>query len=107
MITFIVHLRVPPANVAAFEALMHDVVEMIRAHEPGVAYYDWAKSADEPDTYVVIEVYRDAEVHAEHMASAWIKESLPKSAALIEGRPRIRQYVSGGSQPVGRIVASE
>lgn len=83
------------------------VAEMTHKHEPGVAYYEWAKSVDEPDTYVVIEVYRDAEVHAGHMASAWVQESLPRSAALIEGRPHIRQYVSGGSRPVPRRVASD
>lgn len=107
MITFIAHLRVRPENAEAFEALMTHVAAMTRQHEPGVAYYDFAKSADEPDTYVVVEVYRDAEVHAGHMASPWVTESLPKSAALIEGRPHIRQYVSGDSQPVRRTVASD
>jgi quinol monooxygenase YgiN len=47
-------------------------------------------------------VYRDTEVHAAHMASAWVRESLPKSAGLIEGKPEIRQYVSPGSEPVRR-----
>jgi quinol monooxygenase YgiN len=107
VITFIAHLRVRPENAEAFEALMAHVAAMTRQHEPGVAYYDFAKSADEPDTYVVVEVYRDAEVHAGHMASPWVVESLPKSAALIEGRPHIRQYVSGDSQPVRRTVASD
>ena len=103
----IAHLRVKPENAPAFEALMTEVVRQTREHEPGVVHYDFAKSADEPDTYVVVEVYRDAEVHAGHMASPWVKESLPKSAALIEGRPHIRQYVNGGSQPVRRMVASD
>lgn len=107
MITFIAHLRVSPENAPAFEALMHDVTARTRANEPGVVHYDFAKSADEADTYVVVEVYRDAQVHAAHMASAWVTESLPKSAALIEGRPHIRQYVNGGSTPVGRTVASD
>jgi quinol monooxygenase YgiN len=107
VITFIAHLRVRPGNAEAFEALMTYVAAMTREHEPGVAWYDYAKSADEPDTYVVVEVYRDAEVHAGHMASAWVNESLPKSAALIEGKPHIRQYVSGGSQPVSRTLASD
>ncbi len=107
MITFIAHLRVKPENAAAFEALMTHVVAMTHEHEPGVVHYDYARSADEPDTFVVIEVYRDAPVHAAHMASAWVIESLPKSAALIEGRPHIRQYVSGDSQPVRRTVASD
>lgn len=107
MITFIAHLRVRPENAAAFEALMAHVVEMTRAHEPGVVHYDFAKSADEADTYVVVEVYRDAEVHAAHMASPWVVESLPRSARLIEGRPHIRQYVNGGSRPVRRTVESD
>lgn len=107
MITFIAHLRVPPENAAAFEELMTYVAKMTHEHEPGVVYYEFAKSADEPDTFVVIEVYRDAEVHAAHMASPWVTESLPKSARLIEGRPHIRQYVSGDSKPVRRSVASD
>lgn len=103
----IAHLQVAPANAAAFEALMTHVADMTHAHEPGVAWYEWSRSVDEADTYVVIEVYRDAEVHAAHMASAWVRESLPRSAALIEGRPHIRQYVSGDSRPVARTVASD
>jgi quinol monooxygenase YgiN len=107
VITYIAHLRVPPQNAEAFTALMTYVAEMTHEHEPGVAYYEFAKSVDEPDTFVVIEVYRDAEVHAGHMASAWVRESLPKSAALIEGRPHIRQYVSGDSEPLRRTVESD
>ncbi|MEJ5977392.1 putative quinol monooxygenase [Novosphingobium sp. PS1R-30] len=106
MITMIVHLRVAPANAAAFETLMTHVAEMTREHEPGVAYYAWSKSVDEADTYVVVEVYADAEVHAAHMASSWVRESLPRSAALIDGLPHIRQYVSDGSAPVQRSIAS-
>lgn len=107
MITFIAHLRVRPGNAAALEALLAHVVAMTRAHEPGVVHYDFARSADEPDTYVVVEVYRDAAVHAAHLASPWVVASLPETARLIEGRPHIRQYVSGGSRPVGRTVASD
>lgn len=106
MITMIVHLRVAPANAAELEALLTRIAEETRANEPGVIHYQWAKSVDEPDTYVVVEVYVDAEVHAAHMASPWVRESLPKSAALIEGLPHIRQYVSEGSAPVRRSVVS-
>ena len=100
MITFIVHLRVRPENASEFEALMTDVATMTHEHEPGVVYYEFAKSVDEADTYVVIEVYRDVEVHAAHMASNWVRQSLPLTARLIDGKPRINQYVSRGSEPV-------
>ena len=100
MITMVARMRVSPANAAAYEALMDHVALMTRQNEPGVAYYAWARSADEPDTYAVIEVYANAEVHAAHMASAWVRESLPKSAALVDGGFEIQQYVSGDCQPV-------
>jgi quinol monooxygenase YgiN len=100
MITFIARLRVKPENAAAFEALMTYVGDMTREHEPGVAYYAWARGVDEPDTYVVVEVYRDVEAQAAHMATEWVRESLPRSALLIEGKPDIRQYVTPGSEPV-------
>ncbi len=102
MITFIAHLRVKPENAAAFEALMTHVAAMTHEHEPGVLYYEFARSVDEPDTYVVVEVYQDVQVHAAHMESEWVREGLPRSAQLIEGEPDIKQYVSPGAEPVRR-----
>ncbi len=96
----IAHMRVRPENAAAYEELMRHVADMTLRHEPGVPYYAFSKSVSEPDTYVVIEVYQDAEAHAAHMASAWVTESLPKSARLIEGKFDIRQYVTPGQEPV-------
>lgn len=100
MITFIAHLHVKPENAEAFEALLADVGAKSREHEPGIVYYDYARSVDEADTYLVIEVYRDAAAQAAHMATDWVRDSLPKSAALIEGKPHIRQYASRGAEPV-------
>lgn len=100
MITFVARMRVKPENASAYEALMAHVQAMSLAHEPGIAYYGWAKGVDEPDTYLVIEVYRDPEAQAAHMATDWVRESLPTSAALIDGKPDIKQYVTPGSEPV-------
>jgi len=107
MITFVAHLKVRPENAPAFEALMTRVAAMTHQHEPGVAYYEFSKSVDEPDTYMVIEVYRTIEAHAAHMASDWVRASLPASARLIEGKPRIRQYVSPGDEPVRRRLFTD
>jgi quinol monooxygenase YgiN len=104
MITFIAHLRVSPKNAAAFEELMTHVVAMTHEHEPGVAYYEFAKSVNDPDTYVVIEVYRDGAAQSAHMQSAWVTQSLPVSMRLIEGKPQIRQYVSPGCEPVRHLM---
>jgi quinol monooxygenase YgiN len=102
MITFIARMRVKPENAAAFEAMMTHVRDQTLANEPGVAYYEWSKGVDEPDTYLVVEVYRDVAAQAAHMATEWVTQSLPKAASLIDGRPEIRQYVSPGTEPVTR-----
>jgi quinol monooxygenase YgiN len=100
MITFIAHIRVKPENAAEFEALMDRVRALTHENEPGVAYYEWSKSVAEPDLYMVVEVYQDTVVHAAHMASPWVRDSLPISSRLMDGRPDIKQYVSRGSEPV-------
>jgi len=102
MITFLAHLRVSRENAAAFEAIMEEVAAKTHAHEPGVAYYAISKSVSDPDTYLVVEVYRDAAAHAAHMETEWVKGSLPKTARLIEGKFDIKQYVSPGTEPVQR-----
>ena len=102
MITFIAHLKVRAENGPAFEALMTHVRDMTRQHEPGVAYYDFGKSVDEADTYMVMEVYRDAGAHAAHMKSEWVPESIPQSRRLVEGKFNIKQYVSPGVEPAVR-----
>lgn len=102
MITFVARMTVRPENAAAYEALMTEVRDLTRANEPGVAYYDFGRSADEPDDYVVVEVYRDADAHAAHMQAPWVVNSIPKSRALVEGKFDIRQYVSPGTEPAVR-----
>ena len=100
MITMIARMRVLPENAAAYEELMTHVADMTLKHEPGVAYYAWAKSVSEPDMYVVVEVYQDAQVHAAHMASEWVRQSIPVSRRLVDGKLDIKQYVTPGQEPV-------
>lgn len=103
MITFITHIGVRTENSVAFEALLTDVRDKVREIEPDVLYYDFARSAKDPGTYVVIEVYRDEAAHAAHMESDWVKASIPKSVSLVEnGKFDVKQYVSPGTAPVPR-----
>ena len=99
MITFIVHLEVPPENAAAFEELMTYVAATSLEHEPGVIYYAFSKSVDDPQTYVVVEVYRDQAACDAHGDTDWVRQSVPQSLNLITGMPRIQQYVSPGTTP--------
>jgi quinol monooxygenase YgiN len=102
VITFLAHPKVRPENRPAFEAMMTRVRDLTRSYEPGVVYYDFARSAEAPDTYLVVEVYRDAEAHAAHMDTAWVRDSIPEARQLVDGAFDIAQYVSPGTAPVAR-----
>ena len=107
MITMIARMQVPPENQPAYEALMEQVADKVRMHETdGVPYYAWAKSVDDADTYVVVEVYRDLAAHKAHMASPWVQESIPVSRSLVEGKFEIQQYVTPGAEPVTVFVSN-
>lgn len=99
MITFIANLHVPQANADAFEELMQHV-STVSNQEPGVIHYGFARSVEQPDEYVVVEVYADAAACASHGTTEWVRESIPKYLDLIEGMPRIVQYVSPGADPI-------
>lgn len=100
MITFVVTMRVAPENAGALAALIGEVARLSLAEEPGVIHYGFGEGVDEPGTFVVVEVYADAEAQAAHMQTQWVRDSLPQSMALIEGKPEIRQYVTPGTRPV-------
>jgi quinol monooxygenase YgiN len=97
VITFITRLRVRSENARALDALLAHVRDATRANEPDVVYYDFGRSADDAEAYVVIEVYRNAAAHAAHMETAWVKDSIPQTRRLIEGGFDIAQYVSPGT----------
>ncbi|MCX7863668.1 MAG: antibiotic biosynthesis monooxygenase [Novosphingobium sp.] len=100
MITMVARMRVRSENAAAYEQLMDRVTRMTLAKEPGVRYYGWGRSADEPGVYVVVEVYEDEHAQAAHMETAWVREALPRAMALVEGGFEISQYVTPGQKPV-------
>jgi quinol monooxygenase YgiN len=96
MITYICHLQVPAENVAAVTRLLAEVRDQSLAEEPGVAYYDFAQSSEHPESWVVVEVYRDLAAHSAHMAAPWVVESIPLMRDLIEGGFAIQRFVTPG-----------
>jgi quinol monooxygenase YgiN len=94
MLTYIIKLRVKPGQGPAYEALLSDVFRQVRDREPGVLYFDFARSVHDPERYVVVEVYRDAEARAAHSTMPWIREALSIGSAMIVGAPEIEEYVN-------------
>jgi quinol monooxygenase YgiN len=84
MIAFIAHVRVRPENAAAFEAAVGEMCAQVRENEPGALYYGFARSDDDPSTYVVLEVFRDQAAHDAHQQQPYVQPSIAKTMPLVE-----------------------
>ena len=69
MLVVHVHVHVKPESVAAFqEATLENARNSVK--EPGVARFDVIQQNDDPNRFILVEVYRTAVAPAEHKQTA-------------------------------------
>ena len=57
--------------------------------EPGNICFDWSRSIDDPNMYVLVEAFRDAEAGATHVNSDHFKAAMEQLPRLLAGVPEI------------------
>ncbi|MFA9432247.1 putative quinol monooxygenase [Egicoccus sp. AB-alg2] len=88
MIFITAKFRVKPEDADAWPEIAREFTEATRA-EPGCLWFDWSRSIDDPNEYVLVEAFRDGDAGAAHVQSDHFKaaqENLPPH--LVE-TPRI------------------
>lgn len=101
MITLVAHARLRPENVEAYEAVIAEMTAKVRENEPGAVYYGFARSVDDPNTFLVIEIYADEAAFEAHWQTDYIWPSIARTKSLMEGGSLdIKQYVSPPTEPV-------
>jgi quinol monooxygenase YgiN len=88
MIFIVVRFRVDPAHSERWPALTKGFTEATRA-EPGNLWFDWSRSVECPDEYVLVEAFRDAEAGAAHVNSDHFREGLAAMRPALMATPRI------------------
>ncbi len=87
MIFIAAKFRVLPDHADAWPEITRSFTEATRA-EPGNLWFDWSRSLDDPQEYVLLEAFEDdaaaAHVQSDHFARA--RAELP---AYLEETPRI------------------
>jgi quinol monooxygenase YgiN len=72
MLVVLVHVHVKPECVDAFRAAtLENARNSVR--EPGIARFDVSQQADDPERFLLLEVYRTAEAPAAHKETAHYK----------------------------------
>jgi quinol monooxygenase YgiN len=94
MIGVIATLRIQEGKTGEFEAFFTELAEQVRANEAGNVAYQLTKSRTEPNTYKVLELYKDQDALTHHGATDYFKAAGPKFAAVLGGRPEI-EYLDG------------
>ncbi len=89
MIAIVATLRVHDGKGPDLEKTFLELMGKVRADEPGNLVYQLAKSRTEPNTYKVLELYRDQAALEAHRGSAHFKGAGPALGACLAGRAEI------------------
>jgi quinol monooxygenase YgiN len=88
MIFIVVKQPVRSKYADEWPSLVEEFTTSTRA-EPGNISFDWYRSAEDPNLWVLIEVFRDAEAGEAHVQSAHFKEAMSQMPRLLAGVPEI------------------
>lgn len=83
MIGIVATLKVKPGKGADFETHMVAMTASVERNEAGNIFYRGHRLA--PDTFLVLELYRDRAALDAHGKSAHVAEALPRVGAMLDG----------------------
>ena len=88
MIFITAKFRVKPEHAEAWPEITRAFTEACRA-EPGCLWFDWSRSIDDPNEYVLVEAFRDGDAGAAHVNSDHFKAAQRDLPRHLAETPRI------------------
>lgn len=94
MIGIVAKLKIKEGKEQEFETVFKSLAEKVRANEPGNNFYELHKDRNDPQTYVVLEQYKDEEAVEAHRNSEHFKAAGPKLGPCMDGAPNVEMFDS-------------
>jgi quinol monooxygenase YgiN len=91
--TMVVKFRVKAGKNAEFEKIFREMQAGVREHEPGNVYYDFFIDNADPQLYVIVERYKDADAVAAHGKSDHAKKMIAAIRDLMDGPPDFERLI--------------
>ena len=91
MIFITAKFKVLPEHAASWPEISSDFTAATRA-EPGCLWFDWSRSLDDPNEYVLVEAFRDDEAAGAHVNSAHFKQAQQTLPPHLVETPRIVNF---------------
>jgi quinol monooxygenase YgiN len=88
VILIVVKWNIRPERSGEFLDLVADFTSAVRA-EPGNLFFDWSRSVDRPDQFVLLEAFRDGQAGAAHVNSDHFKAAMAWLPDVIATKPEI------------------
>ena len=108
MIFITAKFRVLPEHADRWPQIAGDFTRATRA-EPGCLWFDWSRSLDDPNEYVLVEAFRDDAAAAEHVGSAYFKQAQQTLPPHLAETPRIVNVTIPGDDwsPLAELAVPE
>ena len=88
---------VKPEHAQAWPEVSRAFTEATRAEE-GCLWFDWSRSLEDPNEYVLVEAFRDEEAGGEHVRSAHFAQATATLPRYLARTPRIVNATVEGTQ---------
>ena len=102
MIFIVVKFKVKPDWSDRWLDLVRDFTEATRA-EPGNLWFDWSRSVEDPNEFVLVEAFRD-DVAAVHVNSEHFQQAIQQMPAVLAETPHIISTTIEGADDWSRMA---
>ena len=88
MIFITAKFQIKPEYAETWPEISRSFTEATRA-EPGNMWFDWSRSLDDPEEYVLVEAFRDGDAGGAHVNSAHFKQAQQDLPQYLVAMPKI------------------
>jgi quinol monooxygenase YgiN len=92
MIFITAKFQVKPQDADKWPEIAAEFTQATRG-EPGCLWFDWSRSLDDADEYVLVEAFRDGDAGAAHVTSDHFKKAQQTLPAHLVRTPKIVNFV--------------
>lgn len=96
MIFITAKFRVLPEHADNWQEISRSFTEATRA-EPGCLWFDWSRSLDDPNEYVLVEAFADDDAGAAHVGTEHFRAAQQQLPPHLAETPRIVNFKVDGT----------
>ncbi|MEB3021177.1 putative quinol monooxygenase [[Mycobacterium] crassicus] len=105
MIFIVVKFQIKPEWAERWPQLVAEFTAATRA-EPGNLWFDWSRSLDDPNEYVVIEAFQDAAAGSAHVNGDHFTKAMAEMPQALASTPKIISHTIEATDwsPMGELA---